>query len=61
MIIGERFNKVVIKLALLKLFENFSIETENIADFEVAHSPAPVIKSDNGGFKIKLITKDPRT
>lgn len=54
-IIGQNFAKLVIKVALVKLLQNFRLELDpNLAEtMEVTHQPAPFIRTRDG-LKVKL-------
>ncbi|KAI8042457.1 probable cytochrome P450 310a1 [Drosophila gunungcola] len=53
--VGQNFAKLVIKVALIKLLQNFHMELDLniIATLEVSHQPAPFIKTKDG-LKVKL-------
>ncbi|KAH8278016.1 hypothetical protein KR026_002232 [Drosophila bipectinata] len=53
--VGQNFAKLVIKVALIKILQNFRLELDpNLAEtIEVAHQPAPFIRTRDG-LKVKL-------
>ncbi|KAM8716758.1 hypothetical protein ACLKA7_003605 [Drosophila subpalustris] len=51
--VAQNFAKMVIKVALIKLLQNYHLEWDENATVEVSHLPAPIITSPNG-LKIKL-------
>ncbi|XP_064546381.1 probable cytochrome P450 310a1 isoform X2 [Drosophila montana] len=50
---AQNFAKMVIKLALVKLLQNYHLELDASATVEVSHLPAPFISS-KGGLKVQL-------
>jgi len=55
LITGQNFAKLVIKVALIKLLQNFHLELDPdlVKTLEVSHQPAPFIHTKDG-LKVKL-------
>ncbi|XP_043643275.1 probable cytochrome P450 310a1 [Drosophila teissieri] len=53
--VGQNFAKLVIKVALIKLLQNFNLELDpkQVKTIQVSHRPAPLIHSKDG-LKVKL-------
>ncbi|EDW64972.1 probable cytochrome P450 310a1 [Drosophila virilis] len=54
---AQNFAKMVIKLALVKLLQNYHLELDASAALEVSHLPAPFISS-KGGLKVQLKARE---
>lgn len=55
--VAQNFAKMVIKVALIKLLQNYHLEWNEDATVEVSHLPAPIITSPDG-LKIKLKARE---
>lgn len=62
LITGQNFAKLVIKVALIKLLQNFHLELDanQVKTLKVSHRPAPFIHTKDG-LKVKLKRREINT